>query len=194
MLNLILASGSKARASMLRNAGYDLAIQSTDIDEQAIKEKLSENEYAFHDIAIALADEKARAINDKKKYIIGSDQLLIFNNKLLSKSKNMDEAKEKLLMMQGKSHQLISAVSVLKNDETIWFDFDVATLHMKEMDENQIDNYLKIAQQDALQCVGGYAIEGYGIRLFQDVVGDYFTIMGMPLLKLINFLDEENVE
>jgi len=192
--NIILASGSKARAQMLQNAGYNFAISPTNIDEQSLISVAVEKKERFEQIAMYLAEEKALAHEQKENaYIIGSDQLLIFNNRIYSKSENRDAARTKLLEMQEQSHQLISGVSVVKNGETLWRDYDIVTLTMKKLSAEQIDTYLDAAPDDALQCVGGYAIEGRGARLFNHVEGDFFTIMGMPLLKLIKFFDGEGI-
>lgn len=194
MNKIVLASGSKARAQMLQNVGYEFDIKPADIDEQAIVEKSILKNEVFEDIAIKLAEQKALASESNDQYIIGSDQLLIFNNKIYSKSKDINEAKEKLLEMQGKPHQLISGVSVVKNGKVIWSDVDSVVMTMKKLDEHKIDYYLERANDDALQCVGGYAIEGLGARLFKRIDGDIFTIMGMPLIKLINFFDKEGIK
>lgn len=187
---LILASGSKARAEMLHNAGYDFDIIPANINEQEIIDTQLAKKETFKNIAMILASQKALSIKcENETFIIGSDQLLIFNDTIFSKSENKDEAFKKLKLMQGKKHSLISAVSVIQNNKIIWQECDFADLYMKKMNEKQIYNYLDKAGETALSCVGGYAIEGVGARLFTQINGDYFTIMGMPLLPLINFLD-----
>jgi len=196
MQKIILASGSKARAKMLRDAGYKFDVIPADIDEYRIINEEVEKKTSFEKIALILAEQKALAVRDKKNKdynIIGSDQLLIFDGKILIKSKNLEEAREKLLMMQGKTHQLISAVCI-KTPTVTFLSEDSATLTMKHLTEQQIDDYLHNAKEDALQCVGGYAIEGLGRDLFDDVRGDDYTIMGMPLLKMMAFFERQNIE
>jgi septum formation protein len=191
--DIILASGSAARAQMLKNAGYEFDVMPADIDEQAIIEKSILKDKAFEEIAMSLAEQKALEGETQEKYIVGSDQLLVFENKIYSKSKNLDEARAKLSEMQGRPHQLISGLSVVKNNEVIFSDVDSAIMTMKPLDEQQIEGYLERVGEDALACVGGYAVEGVGARLFKRIDGDFFTIMGMPLIKLINFFDKEGV-
>ncbi len=191
--NIILASGSQARSTMMKNVGYDFTIQPTDIDEQSLIQNLQKDNVSFEKIAMTLGQEKARALkNNEDSYIIGSDQLLIFKDTIFSKSENLEQAHKKLSSLQGQTHHLISGVSVIKNGQILWSDFDVAEMIMKKLSDNDIKEYLSIAANDAIQCVGGYAIEGYGGRLFKEIKGDLFTIMGMPLLKLSQFFDCEN--
>lgn len=195
-LKIILASRSRARVQMLQEAGYDFDIIPADINEKKIIEAEMKRGTKFEKIALKLAEEKALAVRNeenKDSYIIGSDQLLIFEDKILSKSETLDEAREKLLMMQGKEHQLISAVCV-KAPLMTFISEDSAMMTMKHLSAAQIDDYLKIATDDALQCVGGYAIERKeGRALFDDVRGDDYTIMGMPLPKLVAFFDRQNL-
>lgn len=195
MLNhkIILASGSNARSTMLKNVGYDFTVSPTNIDEHSIIQRLKNDSVPFEKIAMTLSQEKALALKDKSEsYIIGSDQLLIFEDEIFSKSNNLEEAHQKLLRLQGQTHQLISGISVVKNGLVLWSDYNRADMTLKELNNSDIKKYLSIATNDAIQCVGGYAIEGYGARLFKEVKGDLFTIMGMPLLKLIQFFDRKN--
>jgi len=190
---LILASGSKARQDMLKNAGYEFEICPADIDERSITQSLTEDGKIHHDIALTLAAEKAKSISEKHhdQYIIGSDQLLVLNNRIIFKSSSKKEAREKLFAMRGKDHTLISSVVVVKNNQTLWEVTDTATLEMKDFSDEFLDWYMNAAGEEVVKSVGGYAIEGLGVRLFKKVQGDYFTIMGMPLLPLLNYLDKE---
>ncbi len=190
---IILASASKARQKLLKNVGYDFDVHPTNIDEQFIIKKLQMDNISYEEIAMRLSQEKALAVQDKKNsYIIGSDQILIFENKIFSKSENLEQAFDKLSAMQNQTHALISGVSVIKNGKILWSDFDIANMTMKKLTHNDIKKYLSLCADDALHCVGGYAIEFRGARLFKEINGDFFTIMGIPLLKLIAFLDKEN--
>jgi len=187
--SLILASGSFARQEMLHHAGYEFDIIPADIDEEKIASGLGENK----NIALVLAKEKAKFISqqDKEKYIIGSDQVLMMNNKIYSKAKNKQEAKERLMEFQGKTHTLHSGVSVFKNNEELFSSIDSASLSMKAMTSDDLDRYCEQAGDVLTSCVGCYALEGLGSRLFDKIDGNYFTILGMPLLPLSNFLDAE---
>ena len=187
----ILASGSKARGEMLRGAGFKFDVIPADIDEDAIKDIFSGNK--FEDLAHNLSLEKAKAISRENKdfYVVGSDQLLIFNNQVLSKAKNLDSAREKLKHLRGQEHRLTSAVSVVKNEKEIWSSVDCADLTMNDFSDDFLDQYLERAGDILTSCVGSYALESIGIQLFSKIKGDYFTILGMPLLPLSNFLQKE---
>ena len=187
--SLTLASGSLARQEMLRNAGYEFDIIPADIDEEKIISSLETNK----NVALTLAKEKAKFISQKNKenYIIGSDQILMMNNKIYSKAKNKQEAKERLMEFQGNAHTLHSGVSVFKDGEELFSFIDSASLTMKKMTADDIDRYCEKAGDVLTSCVGCYALESIGRRLFDKIDGDYFTILGMPLLPLIGFLDAE---
>jgi len=193
MLNkypIILASGSKARYEMLSNAGVTFEKYPADIDEDALINDFVLRKTYHNDVAIKLSEAKALSVSGhyKDHYIIGSDQLLIFKDKIFSKSETIEEAKERLKQFSGQTHSLISAVSVVLNGEIQWSFADHVDLKMHELPEDEIDYYIDNNQDIALSCVGGYAIEESGISLFEEIQGDFFTIMGMPLLPLLNFL------
>ena len=192
---LILASGSSARQNMLRNAGIDFDIIPADIDEEKIIQNCESCLLDKKDTVLKLAEEKALSVskNNPENYIVGSDQILVMDDRIFNKANNRDEAKERLKNFQGKSHSLMSAVCVALNNEVIWSTVDTARLYVKKMNEKQIDHYMNQAGEALTKCVGGYAIEGPGIRLFKEIEGDFFTIMGMPLLLLLNYLEKESV-
>ena len=195
MQKIILASKSRARKTMLENAGIDFDCLPADIDEEKIIEELTSSGASSGNIALNLAREKAMVISKKnpEKIIIGSDQVLSMNDKVYSKVENKEEAKIRLMEFQGREHYLTSAVCAVKNGENLWHKTDVAALKMKALDDRAIDKYIEIAGDDLVSCVGCYAVEGVGIRLFESIRGDFFTIMGMPLLPLLKFLDNEKV-
>jgi len=188
---LILASQSHARQTMLKNAGIDFKSLPADLDEEKIIQDLEKEHASVGKIALSLAEEKALVISKEhaQDYIIGSDQVLSMNDKIYSKAKNKQEAIQRLIEFQGQEHFLTSAVCVAKGGEVLWHKTDVAALTMKPLSTQDIDKYSEIAGDALTSCVGCYAIEGAGIRLFHDIRGDYFTIMGMPLLPLLNYLD-----
>lgn len=192
-INLILASGSFARKHMLSNAGINFKAIPADIDEETIMQSM--HGQSPDKIAQKLSDEKSCFISNQNKdyYTIGSDQVLFMDNKIYSKAKNQNEAKERLINFQGNEHHLTSAVTLSKNGKILWQHSDMATLTMRQLNEKQIDEYITVAGDIATQCVGCYAIEQIGIRLFKDIKGDYFTILGMPLLPLLGALEKEGV-
>lgn len=193
MSKIILASASKARKSMLENAGIEFVVIPANIDEGEIIKLQKKENAGPENISLSLAKEKATLIskNNTDKYIVGSDQVLSMKDKIFSKAKNKEEAKKRLLELQGKEHFLTSSVCVAKEGKVIWHKTDTAGLKMKTMTPQAIDKYIEIAGSDVTDCVGCYAVEGVGARLFSDIKGDYFTIMGMPLLPLLNYLELE---
>lgn len=188
-MHIILASKSAARKAMLDNAGLKFSCDPADIDEQALISGAKEPERA----AILLAQEKAKTVSQRrpKSLVIGSDQILVFENEILNKAETQEAAKEKLKRLRGKTHRLVSAVSVVWDGKSVWSALDSADLTMRNFDDDFLDSYCKRASDDLLNCVGAYAIEGAGAWLFENVKGDYFTIMGMPLLPLLGYLREE---
>lgn len=192
MTKLILASGSKARQSMLKNAGFDFDILSADLDEEAIKNNFDGDHAA---LAQELATQKALYVSKKnpKCYVISSDQILSFDNDVLSKAKDAQMAREKLLRLKGKMHTLISSVVVAKGEKILFKKTDYAHLTMHSFDEDFLDRYLNGAGDIITQCVGAYALESTGIQLFSEINGNYFTILGMPLLPLVSYLQSEGM-
>ena len=190
--DLILASGSAARQNMLRQAGFDFDIMPADIDEEKIIAEQA-GTLSGKELALLLANEKAKFISSQRqdKYIIGSDQILMMNNKIYSKAKNIEQAKARLKEFQGQSHALYSAVSVYKNNQEIFSYCDKATLYMRDLSDDEIESYCAKAGDVLTSCVGCYALESVGIRLFERIEGDYFTILGMPLLPLVGALHQE---
>lgn len=191
MSKLILASGSEARQTMMRNAGVVFDVVPADIDEEAVQD--SGNNPTS--ISMLLSMKKALAVSIKypEKYIIGSDQVLSMKNIIYSKAKSKKEARERLSAFSGSEHMLTSSVAVVKNSKLIFDYTDTAYLKMKTLSEEKIDTYIASAGDVLTQCVGCYAIEERGITLFEEIKGDYFTILGMPLLPLLNFLDMEGL-
>ncbi|MEM9468616.1 MAG: nucleoside triphosphate pyrophosphatase [Pseudomonadota bacterium] len=190
MSKLILASGSEARHSMLKNAGFDFDVIPSDVDEQKIKNNFKGKDN-FSDLAQELAYQKAISAKHANSFVIGSDQLLIFNNEILSKAKTKEEARDKLLQLKNNTHILISSVVVVKDNEIVFSSTDHADLTMRDFRDEFLDQYLDKAGDILTKCVGSYALESYGLQLFSEIKGDYFTILGMPLLPLSNFLQDQ---
>jgi septum formation protein len=197
--NIILASASAARQSMLHNAGVDFECLPADIDEKKIIADLEKNGASVGHIALTLAKEKALKISKKISnenpdvYVIGSDQVLSMEDKIYNKAQNKSEAIERLKYFGGKQHFLTSAVCVYKDGEYLWHKTDVAALDMKPLSDDQLKEYGDKAGDILTQCVGCYAIEGLGIRLFDRIEGNHYSIMGMPLLPLLNYLEKIGV-
>ena len=183
--SLILASKSMARISMLCNAGLGFETLPANIDEEAFKDNGTPQT-----IAQKLAEEKALHISrgNLDAYVIGADQILSIGGQVLSKAKDKDAARTKLKTLCGKIHTLTSGVSIVRGGKILWSYHDSVHLKMHDFDDVFLEEYMKEAGDILTQCVGAYAIEETGIRLFEHIDGDYFTILGMPLLPLLSKL------
>jgi len=193
---LILASTSKTRSQLLESAGLSFIAEAPGLDEATMREAIgAEKTLDPHDVAEVLARAKAEAVSDLAQgaFVIGSDQVLAFEDQILAKPKNMKEARERLLDLKGKSHQLHTAVAVATDGGTIWAYTDVATLTMRKLSPEFIGHYLAAAGEGILNAVGGYQIESLGIQLFEKIEGDFFSILGLPLLPLLDSLRREGV-
>lgn len=186
-MSLILASTSPFRKMLLENAGLEFQTDAPDIDERTIEETISVSGTTPADIAEILAESKARdvAARHRGKLVIGGDQTLSLEGSRFHKPENMDEARHHLLAMSGKVHQLNSAIVFVRDDEVVWRHVSVANMHMRQLDPAFIGRHLAAVGDIALKSVGAYQIEGRGIQLFDKVDGDYFTIVGVPLLPML---------
>jgi septum formation protein len=189
-MNLILASNSSARRSMLENAGCRFESKPSEVDEEPIKKRADLTGSALTELALKLAIAKASDISaaHPDAMVIGSDQVLGCEGARLSKVDTIEAAHDQVHRLQGKTHQLHSAVAVCKNGEITFQHVDTAELTMWPMSSDEIDSYLKEIGDAVLSSVGCYQIEGKGIRLFSHISGDHFTIMGMPLIPLLGYL------
>lgn len=189
---IILASASSARKMMLDNAGVPYAAIPAYINEHAIIDDGLGNNQSITDITQCLAEQKALHIAEDKPdcLVIGSDQTLEFNGRILTKSADEEEALDKLKALSGKTHYLHSAVSVVHGKKILFNHVQTATLTMHALDDDFLQAYMARDPDALVSCVGGYKIEEAGAWLFSSVEGDNFTIMGMPLLPLLSFLRE----
>jgi septum formation protein len=188
---LVLASASRSRQNMLSAAEVPFIADPADIDESTFKKK--ENDTAF--VAESLATAKAKTVSERHPgaLVIGSDQMLVCENRWFDKPTDRTGAKAQLMALGGRTHELVAAVMVLRDGKAVWSYTDRARLHMRAFSEAFIDGYLDRIGTDAFLSVGAYQIEGLGIQLFEKIEGDAFTIMGMPLLPLLEFLRAEGV-
>ncbi len=187
---LILASGSSARHAMLTAAGLRFDTVKPQIDEQAIKTSLTTENYAPDEIADALADAKAQKVSNKQPeaLVLGSDQVLAFDGRLLSKPQSPDALSAQLSAMRGQTHHLYSAAVIYRAGRPEWRHTSHCRMSMRDFSDDFLVGYVKRNFETVKFCVGGYEIEGEGIRLFSRIQGDYFTIMGMPLVEILNHL------
>lgn len=193
-LPVILASKSAARRAVLEGAGVPFESAVAGVDEDAVKASLLADGAKPRDVADALAELKAIRISAKRPgLVIGADQTLEFEGGLHDKVETVQAARERLLLMRGKPHQLHSAVVVAKDGVPIWRELDSATLVMRDFSEAFLDEYLRIEGEAALGSVGCYRLEGPGAQLFSRIEGDYFAILGLPLLGLLELLRNHQV-
>ena len=192
-MTLLLASGSKTRAEILKKAKIGFKVVDHGVDEEELK--ISLNELSPKDISIQLSEIKAikPSMKYSEDFVIGADQVLDFNGSLINKAAHLQEAKKQLLDLSGKTHKLITAITIAKNGVVVWKHYDVAKITMRELSEKQIDEYLNNMDKETLGCVGVYAIEQEGIKLLNKIDGDYFSILGLPLLPLTQFLWQKNI-
>lgn len=193
--SLILASKSPFRAQLLKNAGLTFGTENADIDERAVEAPLYRSGATPEDVAIVLAEAKALAVSEKHPdaIIIGCDQTLSLGDEIFHKPADLEEAGKNLLKLSGKTHQLNSGIVLVKNGETIWRHVAIAYMTMRPLQPEFIGRYLGRIGDNALSSVGAYQVEGEGIQLFEKIEGDYFTIIGLPLLPLLQKLREESL-
>ncbi len=192
---IILASGSSIRAQLLENAGVPFTVQTARVDEETAKRALLAEDASPRDIADTLAEMKARKVSDKTRgaMVLGCDQVLDFDGRLLSKPETPADALAQLRAMRGKRHMLLSAAVIYQDGEPIWRNVGQVRLRMRMSSDAYLRNYVDRNWDSIRHAVGAYKLEEEGVRLFATIDGDYFNVLGMPLLELLNFLAVKGV-
>jgi septum formation protein len=192
---LILASASPSRRQMLRNAGLDFEIVPSGVDEDEVKLSLISERASAQDIATTLAEMKAVRVSARRPgaMVIGADSTLACEGKLYDKPPTLAAAREQLKALSDRTHELVSAVVVARNGAPLWHATETGRLTMRPLSESFLDAYLARAGEAVCASVGAYQLEGLGAHLFSRIDGDYFTVLGMPLLPLLVFLAEHGI-
>ncbi|MEM8730768.1 MAG: Maf family nucleotide pyrophosphatase [Pseudomonadota bacterium] len=194
---LILASGSAIRATLLKNAGLDFTVQVPRLDEETIKASLLAENAKPRDIADTLADMKARKIADKapEARVLACDQVLSHDGGLLSKPETADAATAQILALSGSRHTLLSAAVLYEAGRPVWRHVGKVDLTMAVLNPEYVTAYVARNWESIRHAVGAYKLEEEGVRLFTRIDGDYFNVLGMPLLELLAFLaDRGDIE
>jgi septum formation protein len=194
---IVLASGSRARREMLAAAGVPFTVQAADVDEPAIRARLRKADANVDPkkFAAVLAAAKAEDVSGKigDSLIIGADQVLALGNELLSKAPSLEAAREALRKLRGRTHELHSAVAFAESGKVIWAYIGTARLTMRDFSDAFLDDYLLRAGDRVGHSVGAYELEGLGVQLFDKIEGDYFTVLGLPLLPVLAELRQRGV-
>ena len=190
---LILASQSASRQTLLRNAGIAFEAVPASIDERAVQ--LASRRDAPGDIASLLAEAKARDVaqHHPGRHVVGADQTLALGSRLFNKPAGRSEAASQLAALAGQTHELHSAVAVVRDEEVLFCDVSVARLTMRALSAAEISAYLDAAGTAVTTSVGAYQLERLGIHLFERIDGDHFTILGLPLTPLLAFLRRQGL-
>lgn len=184
---LILASKSASRQALMTGAGLNYEAVGADIDERAIEASLAVRYAKPPEIALELARAKAQWVSERHQdaYVIGSDQVLSLGTRLFHKPLSMGEAADHIRAMSGNTHYLNCGVAIAFRGEVLWSDISIAAMTMRDISPAFLQTYLDMAGDGILQSVGAYQFEGPGVQLFENIEGDYFTILGLPMLKLL---------
>lgn len=195
METLVLASGSRTRARMLEAAGVPIEIAVAAIDEPELMASLQNSGAAVERAAEVLAEMKAKRVATRfpGRLVLGCDQMLECGGQWLDKARDAGHAREQLKMLRGRPHNLITSAVLVRDEERIWHHTEKAEMRFRAFSDAFLDDYMARAGEEILQSVGGYQLEGLGAQLFERIQGDFFTILGLPLLPVLAILRQHQV-
>jgi len=195
MTRLVLASASEIRATLLRNAGVQIDVIPARIDEATIRAALEAEEASPRDVADTLAEMKAMKLSERHPdaMVLGCDQVLAFEGRILTKPDTADAARAQLSALRGKRHMLLSAAVLYEAGKPLWRHVGGVRLTMRAFSDAYLDDYLSRNWESIRHAVGAYKLEEEGARLFSRVEGDYFTVLGLPLLEVLGFLGQRGM-
>lgn len=193
MSGFVLASGSAIRRQILTGAGIRFETQSPGVDEDALKSKL--RGAAPGVVALELAKAKALAVSMQRPdaLVLGADQVLAMDGRVFDKAKTPEEARERLTAQRGRAHTLEGGLAAARGGDIVWTHESTARLTVRDFSEAFLDDYMNQAGEELTASVGAYAYEGLGAQLFERVEGDYYAILGLPLLPVLDLLRREGV-
>lgn len=185
-----MASESISRKQLLEAAGVSFMAVGSNIDEDVIKNAFRGQVNRVEELALELARAKADVISQRFPYcyVLGADQILECDGELYDKPKSLDEARHQLLLLRGRKHRLVNGLSILKGQQIEWSHIEIAELKMRNFSDEFVDRYLASVGNNLFSSVGGYRLEDQGSQLFDTIEGDYFSILGLPLLPLLSYL------
>ena len=191
LVPIILASGSESRRIMLEDAGLDIKVISSEVDEDILKQQMTGMPFEEQVVKLAMAKAKEVSEQNQDHIVIGGDQMCVCNNSIFDKPGSVEKAINNLKVLSGTTHYQYSGVCIFKNSEMLWDYYEIVEMNMHKLSDEEIKNYVKL--ENPIHAAGAYKFESLGCNLFSSVNGSSYTIRGMPLLPLLRKLREIDV-